>query len=510
MNRRTFGKLTFFGALAALARGVEVEPSPGAPGQAARGAVRFKPTLKSLRTHPTPEWLHDVKFGMFIDYGLYSVAGYAPKKETGPMYPDWYLFNMYHEPEVVKYHKATWGDHFQRDDFIPLFKAEAFDPEGLAALAAEAGMRYVVPFCKHHDGFCLWPSSFTKRNVMDMGPKRDLIGPLNEACRKRGLKFGFYFSLEEWEYPVIHDGRKMVRMWTTVDGQPGSIVPFDERELSGKISGKVPVRDFVADYIIPQATEFIDRYDPDILWFDGEWEDDVEDTGSREIVCHFYNQAAGRKDVASNDRLGRFMRFNVGDFFTSEYGSRNTERMSVLHKWEECRGVSQSFGYNWQDTEKNIIGAGDLIDMLVRIVSDNGNLLLVVNLDGKGAMPDYIRNRLRDVGRWLKVNGEAIYSTRPWLVASQGERLRFTRSKDGRYLYAIHRGWPQGAVEIGDLWLDASSRVTMLGADQALSWRNVPEGSYGRGGKVSVEIPEAMKTAIDPEAAVTLRIELSD
>ena len=509
MNRRTFGKLTFFGALAALARGVEVESKSDAPGPIARIPTVFKPTLMSLRRHPTPEWLHDVKFGMFIDFGLYSVAGYAPKKDAGPMYPDWYLYNMYHEPEVVEYHRGKWGKDFQRDDFIPLFKAEDFDPEGLAALAVDAGMRYVVPFCKHHDGFCLWPSSYTKRNAMEMGPKRDLIGPLSEACKRRGLKFGFYFSLEEWEYPVIRDGRRMVRTWTTVDGQPNRIVPFDEVELAGRISGKAPVQDFVSDYIIPQATEFIDRYDPDILWLDGEWEDDVEESGSREIVCHFYNQAAGRKAVASNDQLGRFMRFNVGDFFTSEYGSRNTERMSILHKWEECRGVSQSFGYNWQDTEKNVISAEDLIDMLVRIVSDNGNLLLVVNLDGKGAMPAYIRARLHDVGRWLRVNGEAIYSSRPWLVASQGDRLRFTQSKDARYLYAIHRGWPQGTVEIDDLWLDTSSRVTMLGTGQTLNWRNIPEGSYGRGGKVAVEIPESLKGAIDSVHAVTLKIELS-
>jgi len=509
MNRRTFGKLTFFGALAALARGVEVESKSDAPGPIARIPTVFKPTLMSLRRHPTPEWLHDVKFGMFIDFGLYSVAGYAPKKDAGPMYPDWYLYNMYHEPEVVEYHRGKWGKDFQRDDFIPLFKAEDFDPEGLAALAVDAGMRYVVPFCKHHDGFCLWPSSYTKRNAMEMGPKRDLIGPLSEACKRRGLKFGFYFSLEEWEYPVIRDGRRMVRTWTTVDGQPNRIVPFDEVELAGRISGKAPVQDFVSDYIIPQATEFIDRYDPDILWLDGEWEDDVEESGSREIVCHFYNQAAGRKAVASNDRLGRFMRFNVGDFFTSEYGSRNTERMSILHKWEECRGVSQSFGYNWQDTEKNVISAEDLIDMLVRIVSDNGNLLLVVNLDGKGAMPAYIRARLHDVGRWLRVNGEAIYSSRPWLVASQGDRLRFTQSKDARYLYAIHRGWPQGTVEIDDLWLDTSSRVTMLGTGQTLNWRNIPEGSYGRGGKVAVEIPESLKGSIDSVHAVTLKIELS-
>jgi alpha-L-fucosidase len=157
-----------------------------------------------------------------------------------------------------------------------------------------------------------------------------------------------------------------------------------------------------------------------------------------------------------------------------------------------------------------VISAEDLIDMLVRIVSDNGNLLLVVNLDGEGGMPAYIRTRLLDIGRWLKVNGEAIYGSRPWLVASQGERLRFTQSKDGRYLYAVHRGWPQGTVNINDLWLDTSSRVTMLGTDQTLRWRNIPEGSYGRGGKVAVEVPESLRSAVDSNHAMTLRIELSN
>ncbi|HXQ81238.1 MAG TPA: alpha-L-fucosidase [Opitutaceae bacterium] len=510
MNRRTFGKLSLLGAMAALTKGANAQAQPAGSDERAKGAGAYKPTLKSIGRHTAPEWFHDAKFGMFIDYGLYSVAGYAPMRESGAMYPDWYLYNMYNSPEVAKYHRAKWGEDFQRDDFIPLFTAENFDPGGIAGVADDAGMRYVVPFCKHHDGFCLWPSSYTRRNAAEMGPKRDLIGPLSEACRGRGLKFGFYFSLEEWEYPVIQGGGKMVRIWTTLEDPTYQTVPFDEKAMAGKITGKVPVRDFVADYIIPQATEFIDRYDPDILWLDGDWTTFAEELGSRQIVSYFYNQASGRKTVASNDRLGRFMRFNSGDFFTSEYGSRNTERAKILHKWEECRGVSQSFGYNWQDTEKNVTSTGDLIDMLVGIVSENGNLLLVVNLDGKGAMPAYIRDRLHDVGRWLKVNGEAIYRSRPWLVASQGDRLRFTRSKDDRYLYAIHKGWPEADVELHDLWLDSSSRIVMLGTGQDLKWRNVPEGKYGRGGKVAVEIPQLLKGTFDSDHAVTLRIELTD
>ncbi|HZZ20530.1 MAG TPA: alpha-L-fucosidase, partial [Opitutaceae bacterium] len=401
MNRRTFGRLTVLGALGALA-GATAEAAAPTPVSDNSSRKNYRPTLSSLRSHPSPEWFDDVKFGMFIDYGLYSVAGYAPKKEKGAMYPDWYLQRMYDDPATAKYHAEKWGKDFQRDDFIPLFTADNFDPEKIAQIAEETGMRYVVPFCKHHDGFCLWPSSFTHRNVATMGPKRDLIGPLNDACRKRNLKFGFYFSLEEWEYPVLQDGTKMLRTWTKLDGEPDKIVPYDEAAVAGKIAGKIPVKDFIGDYIIPQANEFVDKYDPDILWLDGDWTAMAEEIGSPEIVSHFYNQAEGRKEVAANDRFGRFLRFNSGDFSTSEYGAKNSERSKVLRKWEECQGASQSFGYNWQDTEKNMKSAEELIDMLVGIVSENGNLLLVVNLDGKGAMPDYMRDRLLEVGRWLK------------------------------------------------------------------------------------------------------------
>ncbi len=149
MNRRNFSKLTILGAMTALTKGANLAAHPFSSDQNAKSTTVYKPTLNSLRSHTTPEWFQDVKFGMFIDYGLYSVAGYAPKLESGAMYPDWYLYNMYHSPEVVKYHKATWGNDFQRDDFIPLFKAEKFDPEEIAQIAADAGMRYVVPFCKH-------------------------------------------------------------------------------------------------------------------------------------------------------------------------------------------------------------------------------------------------------------------------------------------------------------------------------------------------------------------------
>jgi alpha-L-fucosidase len=511
MNRRTFARLTSIAATPALTKLVRAQESANASDQTSAGVKTYKPTLNSIRSHATPEWFQDLKFGMFIDYGLYSIAGYAPTVVSGAMYPDWYLYNMYHSPEVIKYHAATWGANFQRDDFIPLFTAENFDAEDLAKAAEDAGMRYVVPFCKHRDGFCLWPSSYTKRNAMEMGPKRDLIGPLRDACTRRGLKFGFYFGLEEWEYPVMRDGKKLVRICPVREGQTYEYIPFDEAAMAGKITGKVPVVDFANDYIIPQADEFIDRYDPDILWLDGGWANNVEDLGSRQIVSYFYNKAIGRKTVAANDRLGRFMRFNVGDFFTSEYGSEDVERTELLHKWEECRGLSQSFGYNLQDTEGGVITAQELVDLLLRVVSQNGNLLLVVNLDGKGAIPQYTRARLREIGGWLRVNGEAIYGSRPWLLSSQGERLRFTQSKDGRYLYAIQQGWPVAALELPHLWLDASAKIVILGLGLELKWANVPEGHdrNEKAGKVVVQIPDSLRGTFESTYAVTLKIELT-
>jgi alpha-L-fucosidase len=447
---------------------------------------------------------------MFIDYGLYSVAGYAPKQEKGAMYPDWYLYKMYYDPQVVKYHKTTWGADFQRDDFIPKFTARNFDPEALAKIADEAGMRYVVPFCKHHDGFCLWPSRYTKRNTFDMGPHRDLIGPLSAACKKRGLKFGFYFSIEEWEYPILRDGKEMVRLWDMPGATSHQIVPFDEKTMAGKITGKIPVKDFFGDYIIPQAKEFIDKYDPDLLWLDGEWGTDVNDARSPEIVSYFYNKAAGRKEVASNDRLGEDTRINVGDFYTSEYDSLNDVQTQLVHKWEDCRGLSQSFGYNWQDTEKNIVSVTDLIDMLVGIVSEGGNMLLVVNLDGTGAMPEYEQTRLAEIGNWLKVNGEAIYATRPWTVAKQGDALRFTQSKDRRYLYAICKGRPHGEVTIDELYLDSAAKIQMLGTNRDLKWNRIlsPAG-YGRGGKVVIEVPEDLKNSVGYGNPVAFKIQLT-
>jgi alpha-L-fucosidase len=434
---------------------------------------KWKPTPESIDNHQAPDWFQDAKFGMFIDWGLWSVAGWAPKKEKGAMYPDWYELRLDTDSAFIKYHEKNWGNDFKRDDFIPLFTAGEYDPEKLVKIAVDAGMKYVVPFSKHHGGFCLWPSSFTQRDASDMGPQKDLIKPIVESCKKQGLKFGFYFSVEEWEYPLIDaDGKIKTRLWATKNSP-------SMKELEKKVSGKVPVKDFAKDYIVPQAVEFIDQYDPDLIWYDGEWETDVNELRTYEISSYFYNQAEGRKEVAVNDRYGtkdgKRLRFVRGDFFTSEYHSLTDDNKKSTHAWEECRGISQSFGYNWQDTEDNVISSKAFIDMFVDIVAKGGNLLLIVNLDGHGALPELQEKRLIDIGKWLKVNEEGIYSTRPFSRQIEGS-VAFTRSKDNQYIYVIMKEWPGQELHLNGINPVKGSKIEMLGNKNSLEWISSYEG----------------------------------
>lgn len=422
---------------------------------------------------------------MFIDWGLWSVAGWAPKRENGAMYPDWYEFRMEEDSTFRKYHEKNWGKDFKRDDFIPLFTASRYDPQRLVNIAKEAGMRYIVPFCKHHSGFCLWSSSFTRRNAGDMGPKRDLIRPMVDECRKNGLKFGFYFSLEEWEYPIIgKEGNLQNRVWG------GNIKPWTV-DLEKKTSGKIPVRDFVKDYLVPQAAEFIDKYDPDILWYDGDWTTNAEDLHSYDIASYFYNRAEGRKEVAVNDRYGKengkWLRSRRGDIFTNEYGDMEKEAKQTHHAWEENRGISQSFGYNWQDTEENVISSKKFIDMFIDVVANGGNLLLIVNLDGKGALPKVEEERLIDIGKWLKVNGEGIYSTRPYSLQFDGS-VDYTQSKDNKYVYAILKEWPGTDITLNGITAEKGSKIEMLGYNNALEWSKSEEG-------ISIKLPSKLQDA---------------
>ena len=401
----------------------------------------YQATRESLGTHPCPEWFLDAKFGMFIDWGPWSVAGWAPQLEKAT-YPDWYEQRLF--KEFRDYHLKAWGADIQPDDLIQLMRSNEFRTERFTELAQAAGMRYVVPFLKHHGGYCLWQSSFTHRNSVEWGPKRDVARELAQACRAAQLRYGAYVSLGEWNYPVVKDGALWtvgLDVWTDRNqgaprGKLTAGTPF--------VSGKVPVNDFARDYLVPSLKELIDHTDPDMLWFDGEWEAPASAWCAPELSAYFYNRAATRgQEVCINDRLGINTRGQPGwgDFYTSEF---HVITGLQTHPWEENRSLSHSYGYNWEESfdDRYVLTEEAALDLLLGIVANGGNLLLIVSPDGSGRVPPNQEKRLRFLGRWLERNGQAIYATRPVGLTQQPAWGYLTRSKNNDRLYLIVRHWP--------------------------------------------------------------------
>ena len=443
---------------------------------------------KSIDAHRCPDWFIDAKLGIFIDWGLWSVASWCPYIPGQRLYPDWYEFRL--DKDYARgsafhgmwaYHLKNWGADFKRDHFIDLFRGSRFDAPALMKTFRACGARYVVPFCKHHSGFCLWDSSFTHRDSVEQGARRDFVGEMADACRAEGLKFGFYDSQAgEWEYPMLQEDGS-IKMF--MENQ--RLEPYTP-EMECKASGKVPVRDFVRDYIVPQAVEFIDKYDPDIFWGDYDWTGPADKLGSYDIVAYLYNHAEGRKEVATNDRLGNgapeevkgrkrpWLRTVRGDFYTDEWGdTEDCLDPAKWHPWESCSGISKAYGNHWMETEDMVMSERAFICYFADIVARGGNLLLLVNLDPQGAMVEHQRKRLLQIGEWLGRYGEAIYATRI-LAPFKTAKVDYTQSKDGRFAYAIVKE-PAAEVTL-DCALPPDAEVTVVGDGRKLATRPVGKG----------------------------------
>lgn len=462
----------------------------------------FRPE-KTLDRHRTPEWFKDAKFGLFYDWGLWSVPGYDEQGFNRAAYPDTYLGFMY--DKLKNYHETTWGRDFHRDDFIPLFTARQFDADALARQAKGWGFRYVVPFLKHMDGYCLWNNSFTQRDAVDMPPHRDLTKEMFAAFRKQGLKTGLYYCLEEFEYPML-SGDSLILRTSGASNVPElanpqefqKLKPFQSSLHNRLLSGKVPVRHYVDEYVVPSVKEFIDQYDPDMLWFDAEWFAKADAFRTPELAAYFYNKNEGRKEVAVNDRFGIDSRGKQGDYYTSEF-LEITQNLD--HAWEECIPIGFSYGYNWTDTNAMVRSSGDLIKLLVRIVARGGNLLLLVAPDGEGKLPAYQTKRLDDIGTWLKQNGEAIYGTRSYPVITDdgnaGQNVWYTQSKDGKYGYGIFFEWPPtGYLILRKAKPKWNTKAYLLGHPEPLLWYDTGEKLWG----MQLKLPPEMNRNVGADA----------
>lgn len=417
----------------------------------------YQPTLQSVRTHPLPDWYSDAKFGIFIHWGIYSVPGFAPpgsmeleKMIQGEMsfahspYAEWYQ-NSLRIPgsPTHQHHARTYGEGFRYEQFAGQFNQQIanWDPEAWAGLFARAGARYVVLVSKHHDGFLMWNSRHPNPRLAGWQAARDVAGELSAAVQARGMKMGFYYSsLLDW-----------------------SFTPRPITSLPELLAGSDTSRGYRA-YVENHWSELIERYDPWILWSDIGYPPGYN---LAKLFAHFYNR---KPEGVVNDRwmqlpgiffnrVGRAVlaqvlkRMAVGeppkpahcDFVTPEY---TTLDRITDHKWETCRGIGNSFGYNQAERVEDYQTAGDLIRLLADIVSKNGNLLLNVGPCADGTLHPSQMAALEGLGGWLQANGEAIYGTRPWVrfgdTDDGGGEARYTRKGDG--LYAIVVRMPAGRV----------------------------------------------------------------
>jgi alpha-L-fucosidase len=480
--------------------------------------MAYEPTKSSLQARPLPGWFDDAKLGIFIHWGPQSVPAWAPTAgeyknlldERGwrywfanNPYADWYQNSLKIPGSPTQaYHQRTYGADYPYDNFIPMFEeaARRWDPAAWADVFAQAGARYAVLTTKHHDGYLLWPSTHPNPQKRNYQSRRDLVGELAAAVRARGMRMGLYYSGGlDW----------------TFNGGPIQDLP--------DLFATIPTAPAYAAYVDAHWRELIARYQPSVLWNDIAY---PAGTSTLELFAHYYNAVP---DGVVNDRFAQYDLGPAGsaryrailwgvktfgpplikragtsaapagphaDFRTPEYASFGK---IAARKWETCRGIGYSFCYNRAETDAHMIPVADLVRMFVDIVSKNGNLLLNVGPMPDGTIPEIQLSRLRGLGDWLRINGEAIFGTRPWVRAEgwaenlsptpsparggepaspfpareggQGVRslpVRFTRR--GEVLYAILLGTPDGEqIKLNGVRALAGAAVTLLGGDN-LAW----------------------------------------
>lgn len=453
----------------------------------------YKPQWESLVTHPIPEWFQNDKIGLSAHWGPYAVPGWTPRKDTpyGVAYAEWYWEWLKSNEAVKVYHKEHYGQATY-DDFIDGtrnlvtgqidgFLTKEFDADKWMQTFKEAGIKYFFITSKHHDGFCIWDSQYTDRNAMRMGPKRDLYGEMVTAARKHGLRIGFYYSFYEWNNP-IYRGKDDLSQYKGI------------KKLADE-DGDGSSNEYVDDFMIPQIKELIDKYHPDYVCFDGEWEHGYPYWRARQIVAYFYNQAVARgQEVVINDRFGQSKegvsdtRGIYGDFRHVEYYA-NVDRGKPWAMW---RGFGNSYGYNRNEHPSNILSVRDVIRMVVDCVADNGNIEFNIGPKADGTLAEFEMERLAAMGRWLSVNGQAIYGTEKSPVG-QVPAGRVTHRPETKTLYFHVYDWPaEGFVDLPGVLNEVISARLLAGGEQL-------GVSKPQKGIVRIQVPRA---APDPHVSV--------
>jgi alpha-L-fucosidase len=429
---------------------------------------RYQANWESLKQYKTPDWYRDAKFGIFIHWGVYSVPAFGS---------EWYPRLMYQKgTKEFKHHIETYGpqNKFGYKDFIPMFKAEKFNPQQWVALFKKAGAKYVVPVAEHHDGFAMYKTALSKWNAYDMGPKRDVIGELAAEVRKQGLIFGLSsHRIEHWFF--MNGGRRFES--DVLDPK------YEDFYGPAREENETPSPEFMNDWLL-RNTELVNNYHPQLFWFDWWIEQPAMDPYRKSFASFYYNKGLEwNKGVVLNYKNNAYPDGTA--VLDIERG-----KLSGIRKlpWQTDDAIgNKSWGYTTDNTFKN---AQYVITNLIDIVSKNGNLLLNIGPRSDGTITDEETATLLGTGKWLDVNGEAIYGTRPWKLFGEGptesasgsfadqkkpftaKDIRFTTKGD--VLYAIALGLPLTNTVIKSLGTKTGNgtieSIDLAGSNEKLSW----------------------------------------
>jgi len=411
-------------------------------------------------------WWRDAKFGMFVHWGVYSVpAGVWKGKKIGGI-GEWIMANA--DIPVAEYEKLP-----------PQFNPVRYDPAEWAQIAKDAGAKYLVITSKHHDGFTMYDSKISDYDIVDStGYGKDVLAPLSVECEKVGIKFCTYHSILDWHHPA-----------QMLNYPPQGVEPGWDKYGMGLV--KPGRKEEYKQYMKAQLREIVTQYDPAVMWFDGGWTDWWTVDDGKEILNLLW---ALKADMIINNRATE----GEDDTWLGDYGTPEQfiPDGGLDYDWETCMTMNGTWGFksydhNWKPTKV-------LLFNLIDIASKGGNFLLNVGPTAEGIIPKASVARLREIGAWLKVNGEAIYGTSPWRKRKEGPTdISFINSYEGDYadfvepeytaadiaftskgdtVYAICLAWPDEKVQIKSLGKEALDDVevvdvSMLGVTGKLRWK---------------------------------------
>lgn len=504
---------------------------------------KFAPTWESLSRYEVPDWFRDAKFGMWAHWGPQCVEGSG----------DWMARGMYQEgSKQYKYHVENFGhpSEFGFKDILPLFKAERWNPDSIVGLYKELGAKYFFALGNHHDNFDLWDSKYQPWNSAAIGPKKDLLAGWADACHKHGLKFGvslhadhawiFYEPARRYDrhgdkVGIPYDGRLTAadgkgKWWDGLDPQmlyaqnhPDSFGSWSD-DMLGKQwdwgNGAATLSEFFCTNFYNRTLDVINRYDPDLLYFDTTAVPfyPVSDAGMK-IAAHFYNHnPSTRGGKSSAVMLGKILTDEQKEAIVWDV-ERGAPNYISEKPWQTCTCIG-NWHYNTSYYDRDRYkSAAQVVKLLADVVSKNGNLLLSVPLRADGTYDEKEEKIIREIGAWLKVNGEGIFSTRPWTIFGEGpiadtpielkdqgfnegsylnagaDEIRFTQTPG--HLYAIALGWPEnGNILVKSLAKDSPDYKGRIKRVELVGYGKVPFTRTADG--LSVDLPADAPRSIAP------------